>query len=731
MSATQRTHSLWAAALGAVVAALTVHPFSETDVYWHLALGRAVLQHHGRVVPEPMAIDWAGATCVASEWLWEVVASLLHTSPGAFGLLTALTALCGAASAVLVVALCRAPFRDSDEAPGLGALSLASALALSLVLSRLRLRPESAVMVILPAFALLALRHARAIAAADAFAWRWGAAAVALEVVWAQVHPSFLIAPVTWGALMLPLAIHALRDRTTPDARRTLTHLAVISAALVLGLATSAHGFGIVTQWRLHAGGDAVRHIGDMQAPPAAFFDPRETTYGIFYAALLAAGLGGMLAARRVFVRESVLALAGAALVATAVRGVGPAAILAAPFAARGLHELGELLAPKLTPRLAPWVGVALALGVLAASAQRTHTEEGPLGAIGPRAASMPHASARFLARTAPRGTPVLTSFLSGAPLGYWLHGNVRTLIDSRTPMHFGDADYGRARDLWRVPRALDLAVARYGFPVAVADRMGPECALLAAHPAWRPVVAEASFTTFVRVGTPFEQAPPLTRIAPCGSTHLTPTACEDRGAALSAEIARLRSLGARQADGFYGYLDALRVVRCGVEGVPVGALLARLPSRREAWVFHAQRDRVEATILASQGDVDEALELVADDIRKGDLESLAAVLEPATRQQPAQLRALLRALTRALDDNTPGDVRAELAARCAEAGDAECARFEGLRAAIHGSPRAGSSLCWLAARHPLPHVRRDAAGWLQTLRRALPDDPRLRCEGR
>ena len=79
---------IWNARLGAVVAALCVHPFYETDVYWHLALGRAVLRHHARVVPEPMAIPWAGDVCVASEWLWEVVASLLHTSPGAFGPLT-------------------------------------------------------------------------------------------------------------------------------------------------------------------------------------------------------------------------------------------------------------------------------------------------------------------------------------------------------------------------------------------------------------------------------------------------------------------------------------------------------------------------------------------------------------------------------------------------------------------------------------------------------------------
>ena len=186
-----------------------------------------------------------------------------------------------------------------------------------------------------------------------------------------------------------------------------------------------------------------------------------------------------------------------------------------------------------------------------------------------------------------------------------------------------------------------------------------------------RPVVAEASFTTFVRLRTSLEGAPPLTRIAPCGEVHLTPDACgADQGAALGAEIARLRALRARQAAPFYDYLEALRIVRCGVPGVPMATLRARIPERRDAWVFRAQRDRVMAAYLVASGDLDGALDVVEEAIRKGDLEALAVVLGPASQQQPARLRELLAALSRRLDDNTPGDLRAELAARCAEAGE-------------------------------------------------------------
>jgi hypothetical protein len=586
-------------------------------------------------------------------------------------------------------------------------------------------------MVLLPAFTLLTLRHVRALASGDVRAWRWGMALVAIEVLWVQVHPGFVIALSTWGVVVLPTAVAAFKNRESPASRTVLMHLAIVAVALVLGAGTGAHGFAVVTQWRIHAAGDAVRHIGDMQAPPASFFDPRETSYGPLYVSLLVMGLAGMLAARRLWAQEGALALSGVVLVVTAVRGVGPAAVLTAPLATRGLDALIEHLVPPSSRRVVRWVGGALTLGLLALTVRRTHLEEGPLFTVGPRPGAMPHASARFLARTAPRGAPVLTSFLSGAPIGYWLAGNVRTLIDSRTPMHFSDADYGRARDLWRIPRALDLATARYGFVAAVADRDGPECALLAASARWRPVVVEASFTTFVRVDGPLGATTPLTRIAPCGASHLTPDACGvDRGASLAVELRRLRALGARQAAPFYDYLDALRVVRCGVEGVPVATLRALIPSRDDAWVFRTQRDRVMAAVLASTGDLDSALDLVGDAIRAGDLESLAVIIGPATHQRPQRLREILEALSRTLDDNTPGDVRAELAARCAAVGDAACVRFEGLRAAVLGSARAGPALCWLINRHPLAHVRRDAAGWLATLRReGSSDDPRLRCE--
>ena len=84
----------------------------------------------------------------------------------------------------------------------------------------------------------------------------------------------------------------------------------------------------------------------------------------------------------------------------------------------------------------------------------------------------------------------------------------------------------------------------------------------------------------------------------------------------------------------------------------------------------------------------------------------------------PARVRSLLEALLTALDDLAPPALRAQLAAHCAADGDAECARFQGLRAAARGVAGAVSPLCWLTAHHPDARVRDDARAWLATLGR-------------
>ncbi len=696
----------WTVVLALLAGVSASRPFRETDVFWHLSLGRAVLRHGARIVPEPHAFAAYGRPCTAQEWLWDIATFALHRALGWTALVWLVIAL--AVAAAVLVARVLSAGRDD---PHLGAFALVSALAMVGARNALHERPECASMVLLPAFMLAA----RAYADAPARRLRLGAGLFALELLWAQVHPTFVLAPAVFVLTVLfgrPLDRASLRDH------------GLVAVALTVGLASSAFGLRVVHNVLAHAGGDAAQHITDMAAPTWAFFHPLRLEPGALFAALLALGVAGVLVNRRVPWRELSLAALGTALVATAVRGVAPASVLAAPFALDGALALVALASSRVQTALIP---VALA----AAGALLFHDARPSLPFFPPSAATAlapgwyPRAAAAWLRRVPP-ATPVLTTYASGAPLGFWLDGRVRTFVDSRTPLYFDDAEYGLARAAWFQSGALARTVDRYATPVAVVERDAAVCELLRADARWHPVVVDARTTTFVRRGTSLDTTPPVTRMAACGADYLAPDACADGGVALGNEIAAI----ARDADApFVRYLRAERAVRCRVAGVTVAAVRAMVPSAEEAAVFAVQRDTLMAKVLVTEGRLDEAYELAVDMVRRGDALAYHTVLAPlAARRDRARLRGLLEPVARTLGDDTPGDVRALLAQLCVARRDVEGARFHALRAAAMGSASAVPTLCWLRARHPDAAARADAEAWLATMQRERPD---LTCPAR
>ena len=693
----------WTFLLAALAGVAAAQPFRESDVFWHLSLGRAVLRHGARVVPEPHAFLAFGRPCTAQEWLWDVATFALHRAFG-WTALAWLVIVLASASAWCVVRL----LVSGRVEPHPGALALVSALVMAGAHQALDERPESATVVLLPTF-MLAGRWCVEAPTRRARLSR-GAVVVALELLWAQVHPTFILAPAVF--VLTALA----------GAGRTRDH-APTAAALALGLGSSAFGAKVFHNVLSHAHGDAVRHISDMVAPTWGFFHPLRLESGFLFVSLLALGAAGVAVTRKVPWGELGLAALGAALVATAVRGVAQGSILAGPFALEGALAL-----VALAPLRARSV---LALAAFIPAGLLTYQGAMPGATWFPPSASTvlapgwyPRAAAAWL-RRAPPGTPVLTTFASGAPLGFWLDGRVRTFVDSRTPLYFDDAEYGLARAAWFQAGALERTAERFGTAAAVVERDVATCDLLRADPRWYPVVVDAHTTTFVRRGAGLDGAA-VTRLAPCGLDYLTPDACADGGVALGGEIAALTGV----ADApFVRYLQAERLARCRVPGVSPASLLALLPSSEDAAVFGVQRDTLAARLLVADGRLAEAYELVTGMMLRGDPLAYHVVLAPLiARRDQARLRALLEGVVRALGDDAPGDVRAMLAQQCAARGDFEGARFHGLRAAVMGSPSAAPALCWLRNHHPDRAVRADAEAWVATLQR---EHPGLECRRR
>jgi len=687
--------------LGGVAAVNTWHPFIESDVCWHLTLGRAVARTHARTFPEPSSLADLGRLATAPEWLWDLVSYALYNLGG----WTALTLLVCACAIGCVLMMGRLVARSAPEA---STPAWALTLSLSLVLGLLRVheRPEAAVMVLLPSAMILA---ARVVTEAEPLrARRVAVGLTLLTVLWAQVHGSVLLAPLVFAARAVPLPWATSATDRAPLRLRALTLLAMLAAAC-----TGALGPAVVLHVVQHTQGDAVRHIIDMSAPTLVYFDPRVSLHGPLYLALWGLSLAGMVAARAVFWRELGWALLGLSLVATAVRGFGPAGVLGAPLVARAVQALSREV-PARGRRAFALVAIAVSVGALGLMLVRTQREQGPIGAVGLRAGHHPLGEARFL-RTMPRGTRVLTSINAGGPLGWWLDGHVRTFLDSRIPLYFDDTDFGVMRDIGADAETAGRVTRRYRFDVAVVERRADAlCRALVGSGEWVPVGVSAGYSTFTRrsrVGSP----PALQRLSPCETDYLAPDACgEDHGAALATEIERMRSW----ADpSFVNYLGAERIVRCSVGGVTVGALLALIPSSQEAGMYPGQRDGLLATILLNAGDVEGAADLVEARVRRGDVAALTVLGPALARSDRARLRDLLSAAARALDDRTPPQLRAQIATLCAAEGDAVCVRFHAVRAAALGARDALLPLCWLRTHATAAAARRDADEWLQHLR--------------
>jgi hypothetical protein len=668
-----------ALALAAACALVHSHPAGDPDTFWHLTLGRAVLQHGARTFPEPVALAAFSDPCTAPEWLWEVAAYGLYRA-GGFGALCAGLMAIAAGAALAVIFLLR---RALPGAP-FAATATVAAVVLCVSQCAVILRPHSSYHLLLPAFlgALYAMQAAPAPRRA-----RWLALLVALQLLWVQLHGSFILGP----PLLCLFVLDTLRREGAGADRRPLL-LAVLASCLTL--VTGAYGAGFLSFLIDHSGGDAVRHIQDMAAPRWSNFEPRNPFQGgLWVLALLS--LSALLRGRPP-ARDIALALLGVVLHATAVRFFDAAALLAAPLALRGA---AALVPASLPPRVAAPLGLGAAALFMGWLLTGTAGWWGPMLRPGLRETYLPLGAAAFI-RGLPPGQRVLSSYEAAAPLGFSLQGHARTFVDGRTPLYFDSADYVVSRLILNYEEALERGLRRHDITVAVAPRGEKICALLQAR--WDPVFTEGGFTTFMPRGS----APRLQHLTPCGDSHIGPEVCKDGGAGALREIA---ALSARHPAAFYQVLEALLQAQCGQ---PPEVFLSRMPARPGD--YEPVWRRLKARAHLQRGQAAAAAALMAPELKEGDLEAVRLLLPALVKgTSPKEARRLLERSARLLDDQMPPQLVLVLARLCMAEGDAECVRFYGMRAATHGVPGAQEVLRWLAERHPSQRVRADAAAWL------------------
>lgn len=342
----------WLAAAAALVLAVTVQPFRDPDVWWHLALGRYIVEH-GIPSHEPFSFLTAGNPWVHQQWLYEVgLYRIVSSGPGGPGLASLLMG--GVAAVALLVAALAVP--RAGRVPG-------AWLAASMVLSGLVMAQVAGVrgqVITLLGAALVVLLVNR---------WREGSARAlwALPVVflvWANLHAGFIVG---FAVLAIALLTASPLAPATSLRRRPLLLAALACAAATLVNPAGPGLYRYVAETFLNP--TLTSAIVEWLSP-----DFHNAWYRLFEAqvvllVVLWTAAGGP--------RRYDLALAGAAVVATlqAQRNVSLFAVVAVPQVAwYGWQVWGLRVRPALVRRrtrarnpLPALGGVAAALGIAVA----------------------------------------------------------------------------------------------------------------------------------------------------------------------------------------------------------------------------------------------------------------------------------------------------------------------------------------------------------------------------
>jgi hypothetical protein len=363
---------LVSATLAAFAACVDV--LDDPDLWWHLRLGRWILDN--RVVPhqELFSFTAAGHPMVAHEWGSEVLFSLVSRVGGLLAVALLMAAV--GWSALVALAL-------RSRARGAGPVVTAVAVLVGARAAEpvLGTRPQVITVALVCWTLLLAERH---LARGGRAVWLLAP----LGLVWANLHGAFVIGV---GALALAAALEAMRRRLgRPGAApwRRIAQLAGATAAMGALGCLNPNGPGLYRYVIQTSSSERLKPIAEWHAPD--FHDPANIGLLVLLASFaLLLALGG-----RPSLRDLGMAAVGLGAALLAVRNTSLAVALALPGWAVMLQQVVDRVAARRAARravrrthparapalLAGGIVVAMALlvdGVVAARAAGDASDRG------------------------------------------------------------------------------------------------------------------------------------------------------------------------------------------------------------------------------------------------------------------------------------------------------------------------------------------------------------------
>jgi len=642
----------WVVLCAALVFFAVCFPLTSTDIWWHLAAGRWIVEQGQLPTVDPFVLQ--GRPWIDLHWLFQLGALGVFRLGGPSGLVLVKAALVALGGALLVLAA-RGPGRTSWP---LAALLVAAPVCLARPLALAR--PVVVTLVALALF-LLVLERYRQGRRPRVLLWL-----LPVQLLWANAQgglqllgPALVIAYLVGDGLALALSRGGDRAGRRvvldPGAQRRarLGWLALLVPGLLLVALATPYGLdGLALPFKLLGridplGGDLFRQSVSENVPPwqleRAGGAPLEVTSFKWVAALAFASFLVPIARRRPLALSRLLLLCGLlALALTANRNILLFNWLAGPVAAANLHAVA--------PESRRWRVAAAVLALCGLSVLAVLRHLGGQGEVSldrPTPFRVPDRAVERLQQLGLDRGPLHCSVRYGGYLIWRLFPRARPTMDGRLVLrsaaelaeHLDIADRPELFEAYRRRRGVRVAL----LPAALPDRYLPLVVHLQRSPDWRLLATDGTQTLFVHrslhaaAGLDLGSASTVREIA---------RELERRWSASPAVLERARlHLGRLLAA--VGARSRAREVLSRCAGREARSLLARV-LYLEGRVEEARR--MAAGLLARHGDdVNDLVLLARITLERGARSRAVDLLERALALEPtsAQARRLLAAISR------------------------------------------------------------------------------------
>jgi hypothetical protein len=442
---------------------------SDPDSYWHVAVGRWIVEHGWVPTADPFSFTFLGQHWIAKEWL----SQLLYSAAFSLGGWTGMAVLAAAAAALAFGLLARR--LEATLAPVPTLLLLAAAFVL--VTPHLTARPHALALPVMVAWTggLVAAVDARR---APSF-WL-----LPLMALWANLHGGFTLGLLLVGAAGLDAVWSA------PATGRKAVAFAWIRFALLALVAACVTPYGpepILVTGRILGMGDTLHFITEWRPQDFGHIGPFEVVLLLAIGFALYRGL--TLPPIRILTILGLLHLALSAGRNGELMGLLAPLFLAAPLAA----QFPTIRAGDPHPDRGR---LALAAVILAALLPAT-AGIAAITTIRPPPGITPAAALTALRAATPG--PIFNAYDFG---GYLIANGVPTFIDGRTELFGADfvRRYGNAVSL-ADPDGLEKLLADYHIAATLLPAGMPAIAWLDRMPGWKRLYADDVAVVHVKTG--------------------------------------------------------------------------------------------------------------------------------------------------------------------------------------------------------------------------------------